>query len=447
LAYLFLGPQAGATLELRVPIAENEPVLAQTSLPFEGTLTTLDTTPLQARPIAWGQWPGFRGEKGDAIAAVDRADLNLQWDTHPPEVVWDVNLGEGYAGAATRGGHVYVTDYDQEQQGDMIRCFALEDGRELWRYFYPNKVKRNHGMSRTVPAVGKDFVVSLGPKCHVVCLETGTGEERWKRDLVSEDGVKVPEWYAGQCPLVQDDRLILGVGGGDALLMALDCNDGKVIWQTPNPEGWQMTHSSVARMTYAGQETFVYCASDGVVGVAAEDGRVLWQTPDWFIKFAVVPTPVVIDEEHLFLSGGYDTNSVMLKLTQQDDRIVPEILFELEDREFGSEQQTPVFYQGHLYGVRPTQQVACMNLEGEVLWTSPRGKRFGLGPYMVIADLLYVLSERGTMTIAQASPDAYQVVTSAEVLEGPRAWAPMAYVEGMLLIRDENRMVCLSIMR
>ena len=81
-------------------------------------------------------------------------------------------MGEGYAGAAILDGRVYVMDYDREHKQDALRCLSLADGREIWRYAYPDSVKRNHGMSRTVPAVTDKIVVALGPKCHVVCLNS-----------------------------------------------------------------------------------------------------------------------------------------------------------------------------------------------------------------------------------------------------------------------------------
>jgi outer membrane protein assembly factor BamB len=68
--------------------------------------------------------------------------------------------------------------------------------------FLQVKIKRNHGMSRTIPFVTEESVITIGPKCHVVCLDAETGNLRWVRDLVKEDGAEVPAWYAGQCPLV-----------------------------------------------------------------------------------------------------------------------------------------------------------------------------------------------------------------------------------------------------
>jgi outer membrane protein assembly factor BamB len=381
----------------------------------------------------------------DAIGSVDSADLNLQWRRQAPAALWTVDLGEGYAGAATRDGRVFVTDYDQEALGDAIRCFALEDGRELWRYFYPVKVKRNHGMSRTIPTVGADYVISLGPKCHLVCLEPATGALRWMRDLPREDGVKVPAWYAGQCPLVDDGRLILGVGGQDVLVMALDVNDGTPLWTTPNPKEWTMTHSSVVPMQLGDQKTYVYCASKGVVGVSAEDGRLLWEYPDWYINIANVPTPVVIDAERIFFSGGYNAGSMMLKVSLEDGVAVPREVFRLGPKVFGSEQQTPILYQDHLYGVRPDRQLVCLALDGSVRWTSGAAHKFGLGPYMIINDQIFVMDDDGHLSVVPATPEEFKIVAEAQVLTGHESWAPMALASGRLIVRDLTRMVCLDL--
>ncbi|MBN1277629.1 MAG: PQQ-like beta-propeller repeat protein, partial [Deltaproteobacteria bacterium] len=368
----------GAGISLRTPMIENTGGSSGDDVPFIGELTTFNGVPSTLE----GSWPGFRGKNLDAIVNEDLSGkFNLQWDTNKPKVLWDVELGEGYAGAAVANGRVYILDYDQEKEGDAIRCLSLDDGREIWRYFYRVKIKRNHGMSRTVPVIADDCVITFGPKCHVVCLDKITGELRWKRDLVKEDGAEVPAWYAGQCPFVDGDKLILGVGGKDALVMALDFRTGEIIWKTPNPNGWKMTHSSLVPMDLENERSYVYCAGGGVVGVSAADGRLLWQYPEWRINIANVPTPVIIDKERIFLSGGYNAGAMMLAVKKAGYAYITESLFRLGPKVFGSDQQTPVFYKGHIYGVRPDEQLVCMDLEGNIKWTSTSANKFGLGPY------------------------------------------------------------------
>ena len=236
LVYLWMSADAAPQFEVRVPIAANVPdeSAGQGDILAQAELTTYDGTPADLP----GVWPQFRGVKGDALGQVD-VTLSRNWPDEGPPVLWSVDLGEGYAGAVVRDGRVYVMDYDQDQHGDAIRCFSLADGREIWRYFYPVKVKRNHGMSRTTPAVTDKYVVTIGPKCHVACLDAATGQLNWFLDLVKDHGAKVPAWYAGQCPLIDDGLAIIAPAGPDVLLLAVDCKTGETVWKTPNSNGWK----------------------------------------------------------------------------------------------------------------------------------------------------------------------------------------------------------------
>jgi outer membrane protein assembly factor BamB len=301
-------------------------------------------------------------------------------------------------------------------------------------------------MSRTVCTVTDDYVVSLGPKCHVACLDPRTGREYWLIDLVARYGTTVPQWYAGQCPLVEGDRVILAPGGPEALLVALDAASGAELWRTPNPHRWTMTHSSIVPMMVGDLRTYVYCGSGGVVGVKAADGTRLWETDAWKIKIANVPTPVVVDGERLFLSGGYNAGAAMLRLRRDGDRVVPEVLFRLAaESQFGSPQHTPILYAGHIYGVRPDEQLTCLDLDGKVLWTSGASHKFGLGPYLIANGLIYVMDDTGLLTLAQATPEGFKLLAQAQVLSGHDAWGPMAMAGGRLMVRDLTRMVCLDI--
>jgi len=444
LLFLLLMEGRGAHVSQRVPIPENSAKHTEDAAAFAGELTTSDGRP-SALP---GAWPCFRGPDLNAFVNADiSGPLTQQWDVQPPKALWNIQLGEGYAGAAVANGRVYVLDYDQAKQGDTIRCLSLDDGREIWRYFYKVKIKRNHGMSRTIPVIAGDCVITLGPKCHVVCLDAVTGALRWKRDLVREDGAEAPPWYAGQCPLVDGDQLILGVGGKDALVMALDYRTGEVLWRTPNPQGWKMTHSSLTPMTLGDEKSYVYCASGGAAGVSATDGRLLWQYPDWHINIANVPSPVVIDSQRVFLSGGYNAGSMMLSIKRVDKEYRPEVLFRLDAKVFGSEQQTPIYFNGYLYGVRSDGQLVCLDPNGQIRWASSSAHKFGYGPYIIIRGLIYVMNDEGYLTMAKATPETYAPLTAAQVLQqGNESWGPMAFVSGRLIVRDLTRMVCLDVM-
>jgi outer membrane protein assembly factor BamB len=390
-----------------------------------------------------GKWPCFRGPNRDNIS-VDPTPLAKKWPENGPKLLWKLRVGEGFAGASIWNGRVFLLDYDQANQKDVLRCLSLENASEIWRYAYKVKVKRNHGMSRTVPAVTEKYVVSLGPKCHVLCVDTETGEHKWHIDLVREFNAEVPPWYAGQCPLIDGDSAIIA-SGGDVLIISIDCSTGSIRWKSPNPHMWQMTHSSILKMEYLGKKMYVYCASGGVVGVDANSGKILWETDKWKINIANIPMPIHVGDGKIFLSGGYDAGSMMIQLQQAGDNFEVKELFRLKPSVFGAVQQTPIFWKDHIFGVRPDGQFVCLDLNGKLIWSSGPSAKFGSGPFLLAQNMFFAMNDNGLLSLIDASTSDFKLISQAKVLEGPDSWAPMALADGLLVLRDLNWMICLDV--
>jgi len=408
---------------------------------FEGTASDLP-----------GAWPRFRGTDFDNIGkpGVRLAD---SWGEEGPEILWSVELGEGHAAPVVLQGRVYVLDYDEDARGDALRCFSLDDGEEIWRRSYAVSVKRNHGMSRTIPAVTEKHVVTIGPRCHVVCLDSATGAFRWGIDLQREHGTTEPLWYTGQCPMIDQDQAILAPGGPDTLLMAVDCETGATVWSTPNPNGWGMSHSSIMPMTFAGRRMYVYCALGGVAGVSAEGedaGEILWELP-WDSR-VVAPSPVVLDGGKIFVTAGYGKGSMMVQIREAGGAFSAEALFEKGPKEgLACEQQTPIYHGGLLYGIMPKDagalkgQFVCYRPDGSLVWSSGPANRFGLGPFLLADGKFYVLSDDGVLTMLRESHEKYVPLAQAKILEGPDAWGPIAVAGDRMLLRDSKRLKCIGV--
>lgn len=395
-----------------------------------------------------GHWPEFRGVGRDAIAQAS-PPLRRDWGPDALPVLWQRTVGEGHAGTAVANGRVYLLDYDRDNQRDVLRCMSLADGQDIWTYSYPVAVKRNHGMSRTVPAVADGYVVSLGPKCHVVCADANTGQPVWTMNLPAQYGTVVPQWYAGQCPRIDDGAAILAPAGPEALLVAIDCASGQTRWTTPNAMNWDMTHSSIVRMTAAGQEMYVYCGSGGVAGVDPETGELLWTTAEWKIH-TTVPTPVPLGDGRLLCAGGYNAGAVILEIARAgaggtglpfDAKVVEKF----SPRVFGSDQQTPILYENHVYAVRPGGELTCMTPDGKILWTSGRANVYGIGPYLIADGVLLVMNDSGRLTLVAAEPEGFTRLAEKAVLDGHDSWAPMALAGGRLLLRDLTTLMCIDL--
>jgi outer membrane protein assembly factor BamB len=136
----------------------------------------------------------------------------------------------------------------------------------------------------------------------------------------------------------------------------------------------------------------------------------------------------------------------MYQLTMQGDRIVPRTLFRLPASVFGSDQRTAIFYQGHVYGVAPSEQMVCLDLDGKKKWASGASAKFGIGPYMVADGMLLIVDDSGDLTLAEASSAGWKPIAKVALFEnGQEAWGPLALAGGRLLVRDLTRMICVDL--
>jgi outer membrane protein assembly factor BamB len=441
----------GNTMQPRMPeVDELAGTAQQKNLPkvnIEGYFQAGSGTP----SILPAEWPCFRGSDSDNISK-ETVPLAESWPETGPPVLWSTPLGDGHAAPVVKDGRVYILDYDETEKADALRCLSMDDGQEIWRRWYHVKTKRNHGISRTIPAVDDHHVVTIGPKCHVLCTDAETGDFVWGKDMVAAYGTKVPLWYTGQCPILYQGNVILAPAGS-CLLTAVNCATGKPLWETPNPDGWKMSHSSVVPMTCGGRRMFVYCAIGGVVGVAADGpdaGAVLWRTDAW-THSVVAPSPVPLPGNRLLLTAGYGAGSMMLRIKEESGAYTPEVLFELKKSTFACEQQTPILWEGHLYTVLPNdagpakQQFACLDEQGRQLWTSGLDNRFGLGPFLLADRKFFILDDAGTLTLAKADASGFRRLARASIVDGRDAWGPMVIVAGRLLMRESTRMFCLDV--
>ncbi len=446
----------------RVPGMDNRPPQKQISdsIIIGEFLDTLGT----AEEIVPGSWPRFRGADFDNISK-DPTPLAEVWDTSGPPIVWQTTLGEGYAGPAVLNGRVYVLDYNEKRKADMLRCFSLKSGTELWRRWYNVEFKRNHGYSRTIPSVTDKYVVTIGPRSHVMCVDPLNGKLLWSIDLEKEYGIPgtvkgkiTPEFYSGQCPLI-DNNIAIFAPGGKALMIGVDCATGKVIWKTLNTDSLRMSHTSIIPMTIYSKKMYVYAALGGVCGVSADGddtGRVLWKTTDWSPSIAV-SSPVYLGDGEILAFGSYGAGAARIKITKDESGKFKAVVSEQHKSSGGiaSEQQTPILKGDHLWIVLPEnagalkKQLACYNKSDLItpVWSSGKENRFGkgMGPFILSDNKLYLLDDEGTLYLFRIENAKAILVSSHKILDAIEAWSPMAIAGKCLIMRDAHNMLCLDI--
>jgi outer membrane protein assembly factor BamB len=201
---------------------------------------------------------------------------------------------------------------------------------------------------------------------------------------------------------------------------------------------------------------YVYSAVGAVLGVSAEGddvGKILWQSTAW--NHAVVaPAPVCFPDGKVFLTAGYGAGSMVIKVTLSGANYKVDVLKEFPPKDgMACEQQTPVVWDGLMFAIEPKDagplrnQLICVSPDDvtQVIWTSGKESRFGLGPYLIADKKMFVLSDEGTLTLIKPDGKKYVQLAQRKLFDGQDAWAPMAIADGRLLLRDAKTMYCVNV--
>lgn len=405
-------------------------------------------------PALTETWTRFRGERKDNIIRTS-ARINISDADFP--ILWAVETGEGYAAPVIYNGRVFLLDYYERLNSDALRVFALETGEELWRRWYRVPMRRNHGFSRTVPAIGSDYIATIGPEGHVMVCHPITGEMLWSLDMQKEFNTQIPHWYTGQCPLVHNGVLVLAPGGDEVLMAGFDVRTGEMLWSVPNEQNMRMSHSSIMLMTLGGKQMYVYIAVGGVVGVSAEahdKGTLLWTSTQWR-PTVIAPSPVQISANEVFLVAGYGTGGARLRVTQSGNQWNTTIVEQYRPNEgMSSEQQTPILHNNMFISIMPrdgggNRSRLVMYSPNDLrtpIWASTGDERFGLGPYIVINNYLFIFNDDGELFVYAIEARGLRLLKRQIVVEdGIDAWGPIAYADGILIVGDAHSLKGLRI--
>lgn len=390
-------------------------------------------------------WPQYLGPDRNAVSR--ETGLKRSWPENGPQVLWTFPLSEGFGGPSVSGSKVYILDRIASKQ-DILRCINLSDGKELWTFNYDSPGEFSHNGSRTVPAIDGNQVYICGPLGHLHCIDKNTHKALWKRNVWTDfGGRELPRWAISQNPLIYGDLLILASQTRRVGVVAYDKLKGSLRWaSSPLPGKPGYVSPKVIRI--GNHDHLVMISALGaVVGMDLKNGKVLWSYDGWQCSIPV-PNVTEIVDGRIFITGGYEAGSAMIRIEKKGDRFIVRELFKTKD--FGTHVHPAVYYKGHLYGHCSTNEtkdgMVCMDLEGNVKWKTKRSPLFEKGGFILVDGLfLSIDGNKGFLYLIEPDPAGFKKLATAKFLDTKRCWAPLALSNGKLLIRDHKQMKCVAV--
>jgi outer membrane protein assembly factor BamB len=404
-------------------------------------------------------WPQFQGP--DRTGASPETGIAREWPAEGPKVDWEFPLGDGFAGPAVVGDEVFVLDRVDEKQ-DVLRCIDLATGKERWNFACDAPGSTGHSGSRTTPTVDANYVYTVGMMGDFYCVDRTTHKLAWHKNIGADYGVKMPRWGFSQAPILYKDLVIIAPQAQDAFVVAYNKKTGEVVWKSKTLGKQGYCVPSIETIDGVDQVLMIGAASDKkmsvpgmVAGLSPADGTILWTYDSW-TGWIPIAFPLLLPDDRLFLTSGYEAGSAMIQVKKKDAVWSVNELFKLSPEECGSHIQQPLFVDGHIFVVsnsneRPKDGLRCFSPDGELLWSSvdTEGAPFFDKGNMLTVDGLIVIIEgdNGTLHLIEPSADGYKELAQAKIGEGKRIWSPMAFSQGKLVLRDWKTLRCVDLVK
>lgn len=399
-------------------------------------------------------WPQYRGPNSDGSSSEKL--VSAQWSGTGPAQVWKTVTKDGFSSFAIGAGKAFTLVGRTLAGAYQEVCIALDatTGKEVWATpLSPVKFdgSGNDGTAdnrggegpRSTPAWSDGKVYVLSARLRLVCLEADTGKIAWAKDLMKEHAGRNISWDSAASPLIAGDLVFVAGGGSGQSLLGLNKGDGKVIWKG---EDAKMTHASPIAATIHGTRQVIFLTQTGLIAVHPETGKVLWRHPVRY-STSTAASPVV-GEDVVYCSAGYGVGATAVQIVKSGGTFATRELWKRPgNKPLANHWSTPVYYEGHLYGMFSFKEygkgpMKCVELAtGKIKWEQPG---FGAGNVIRIGSHLLALSDKGELVLAEATADAYKEISRADVLDG-KCWSTPAFSNGRVYARSTREAVCVDL--
>jgi outer membrane protein assembly factor BamB len=406
-------------------------------------------------PLVAEDWPGIYGPRRNHTSTQKR--LLRTWPAEGPKVVWSVPVNARFGGPAVSGGQVYLLDRD-EAVGDKLRVLDFATGKELWSFAYDAPGRFMYRGSRTTPTLDGDYVYTVGPKGDLHAINTKTRKPDWTKNIWKDFGgsEELPRWAIVQNPLIYGDLLIVAPQTSETGVVAYDKRTGALKWKSPALSGIP-GYVTPSLVKVGGEDQLVMVtaaigrgrnARDGSInGLDPRNGKLLWTYGNWQCIIPVTQ-PVDAGQGRVLMAGAYGAGSVMLKVEKKaDGTFAVSELFKNPD--FGSHTQPPILHDGHFYSHYTINErsdgLVAMSMDGQVKWSTGQQPPFVRGGSILAEGLMLVTDGNTKLYLIEPSPAAFKPLASAVILEPGDNWAPLALVDGKLLVRGQKELKVLQV--
>lgn len=408
-----------------------------------------------------GDWPTLLGPTFNMHST--ETNVLREFPAGGPRLIWSVPKGDGYAAPAIASNRLIL--FHRLEDNAVVDCLNAQDGKPQWRFTYSTTYRDRYGYNhgpRCSPVIASDAVFTFGADGQLYCLELTSGAVRWQHDVLKEFKLKQNFFGVGSTPLVEGDKLIINVGGGESpCIVAFDVHTGEIIWTVE--DAWGPSYATPVPAVLRGQRRVLVFAggesdppTGGLLVLDPGNDKIVSRFPWRGKRYESVnaSAPVVIGNQ-VFLSECYGAGGVLLDI-EPSGTCQPV----WTNKHYGTHFMIAVAKDGCLFGVdghgpgdaylvavdlqtgrerwrikpRWTEKMATVMGPREITTSMARGSLLLLADGRCLG-----LGESGDLLWLDLNPSGYRELAHTRLFFAGDSWTPPVLCNGLLYICQNKR--------
>jgi len=371
--------------------------------------------------------------------------LLKSWPAAGPTLLWsNLELPKGFSSVSFGDNSIYITG--TQGTNDFLVAMDMQ-GKILWQKMIGRSWTGAYPDSRATPTVVENRVYTCSGFGDIACFDGISGEIIWSYRASEMNNGTYGSWGIAESLIVDGDQVYFSPGGSETMTIALNKENGEVIWRSESLNDKPGYVSPILR-EYAGKKMLINVSLGHLYAVDVSNGIILWKVPHQrhgggdLIKCV---TPLFHDGE-VYVTGGYNTGGMLVRIA--DDGLSANVVWtdDLLDVHHGG----VVLVDGYIYGSNWVNNSngnwCCIEWEtGKKMWE----EHWKCKGSIIAADgMLYIYEEKkGNVGLLRASPDKFDLVSSFRVTEGRAGpyWAHPVIHDGILYLRHANALMAYDI--
>lgn len=378
-----------------------------------------------------GEWTQYRGNNRDGKSQPSKITGN--WPETGPKLAWKKKIGNGFSEVIISGNQcftMYSEEIDSTEGYEYAVCYNIENGEELWKTKLDTIFIDVDGWGngpRATTTVDDDKLYCISACGKLAAISKENGEISWEKNFQEEYKSSVPRWGFSNSPIIVDSMLITEAGGKDGkAFVAINKKNGETLWAKGNGGS---TYCSPIVADIDGKQQIIFANGSTMYSFNTKGDT------NWTFKMPLrSPTalPLLFNKNKIFVSSVSATGGFVVEVKDGKPAQI------MKSNSMKNHWSTSSFHDGHFYGFN-VASLRCITADsGQVKW-SKRG--LGKGSLIMVNDKLLILTDKGKIVLAEASPEGYKEINSFQAIEG-RSWTAPSFANGRVFVRNHEEIAC-----